>query len=295
MNRTATLPKFILLAALSTILSVVTVVMGAPVLRVLRKAYGPVAFWTTGLLLVVSLWFLKTQELAVYIASVWMTLGAYVELEHKGLGWWRAGLASLSLGTSTALLGGSWVFKIRGLDAMTELQKFAEKFVGNIKQVNPQIEIDAMTLVQQIPSAIVVVLTIALGFGLIFESRAFSLSNLPRVKVATQLKLLEYRVPEFYIWIAMTAFLLTMVSFGGRFISILALNVTNVSVVLYFFQGLAVTEKFLNTIKAGFFTRFLTYFLFVGQLFAVVSAIGLVDYWVDFRSRFQKWKLSSPE
>lgn len=295
MNKTANIPKFILLTALAMILSIVTVVMGAPILRVLRKAYGPLVYWIVGLMMVSLLWLIQAQELAVYIASVWMTLGAYVELEHKGLGWWKSGLASLALGTTAAMLGASSVFRLRGLEPITELQKFAEKFVGNLKQVNPQMEIDAMTLVQQIPSAIVVVLAVTLGFGLIFESRAFALSNLPRVKVATQLKLLEYRVPEFFIWIAMTAFLLTMVSFGGRFTTILALNVMNVSVVLYFFQGLAVTETFLNTVRAGFFTRFLTYLLFVGQLFAVVSAIGLIDYWVDFRKRFQKWKLNLPE
>lgn len=221
-----------------------------------------------------------------------MTLGIYVEVEHKGLGWWKAGLLSIGVGSTAALVGGSWVFNSRGLNAITELGKFAEKFVVSLKKVNPQIEIDAMTLVQQIPSAIAVILTIALGAGLIFESRAFSLSNLPRVKVATQLKLLEYRMPEFYIWIAMTAFLLTMVSIGGRFTTVLALNVVNVSVVLYFFQGLAVTESLLNTIRAGYFTRLLTYILFVGQLFAAISAIGLIDYWVDFRKRFQKWEVA---
>lgn len=289
MIRNSQAPKFILLTVMAIILSLITVVMGGPILRVLRKHFGPVVYWTTGLVLVTSLVFLGTPELAIFITSVWMTLGVYVEIEQRGFGWWNAGLVSTFLGTSAALAGGAWVFKIRGLDTIAELTKVAEKFVVNMKNVNPQVEVEAATLIQQIPSAIAVVLILALGFGLIFESRAFSLSNLPRLKVATQLKLLEYRVPEFFIWIAMTAFLLSMVSFGGRFTTILALNVMNVSVVLYFFQGLAVTETLLNTIKAGIFTRFLTYFLFVGQLFAVVSAIGLVDYWVDFRRRLNKW------
>lgn len=295
MRRNTQAPKFILLTVMAIILSLITVVMGGPILRVLRKHFGPAVYWITGLVLATTLVFLGTPELAIFITSVWMTLGVYVEIEQRGFGWWKAGLISTFLGTSTALAGGAWVFKIRGLDTIAELMKVAEKFVVNMKNVNPQVEVEAATLIQQIPSAIAVVLILALGFGLIFESRAFSLSNLPRVKVATQLKLLEYRVPEFFIWIAMTAFLLTMVSFGGRFTTILALNVMNVSVVLYFFQGLAVTETLLNTIKAGIFTRFLTYFLFVGQLFAVVSAIGLVDYWVDFRKRLNKWAASLPK
>jgi hypothetical protein len=129
-----------------------------------------------------------------------------------------------------------------------------------------------------------------LGLGLIFERRVFSWLNLPREKVASQLKLLEYRLPDYFIWVAMTAFLLTMVSFGGKAIAILAVNILNVAIVLYFFQGLAVLEVFLNSVKAGMFSRVLTYIILVGQLMFVLSIIGLVDYWVDFRGRLRRIK-----
>lgn len=154
--------------------------------------------------------------------------------------------------------------------------------------MNPAVKLDPEILAQQIPSAVVIVLLLALGVGFIFERRVFSWLNLPRERTASQLKLLEYRVPDYVIWVAMTAFLLTMVSFGGKAIAILAVNIVNVAIVLYFFQGLAVLEVFLNSMRAGVFTRVLMYIILVGQLLLVLSIIGLIDYWVDFRGRIKK-------
>ncbi|ASD65333.1 hypothetical protein [Bdellovibrio bacteriovorus] len=91
----------------------------------------------------------------------------------------------------------------------------------------------------------------------------------------------------------MTAFLLTMVSFGGKAIAILAVNILNVAIVLYFFQGLAVLEVFLNSMRAGLFIRVLTYIILVGQLLPILAVVGLIDYWVDFRARLRKMKTPS--
>jgi hypothetical protein len=161
--------------------------------------------------------------------------------------------------------------------------------------VNPNVKVDTAMLAQQIPSAIVIMLVLALGLGLIFEKRVFSWLKMPREKISTQLKLLDYRVPDFVIWVAMSAFLLTMVSFGVKAVAVLAVNVVNVAIVLYFFQGLAVTQVFLNSIRAGILTRILTYILLIGQLFLLLSVIGLIDYWADFRRRIYNLKARASE
>ncbi|MBO9668271.1 MAG: DUF2232 domain-containing protein, partial [Bdellovibrio sp.] len=82
--------------------------------------------------------------------------------------------------------------------------------------------------------------------------------------------------------------LLTMVSFGGKAIAILAVNIVNVALVLYFFQGLAVLEVLLNSMRAGTFTRVLVYIILVGQLVLILSIVGLIDYWLDFRGRIRR-------
>lgn len=290
MKKTASAQKFITISSLSILLSMLTVVMGAPLLRVLRKAYGPRAFWILGLFATGTAWFLNAQPLALFLGSVWMTLGAYMELEQKGIGWWISGLLSISVGAAATGLGLLGAFRTNGINTQAEIRKLAEQFAGKVQAMNPTVKLDPEILVQQIPSAIVIILILALGLGLIFERRVFSWLNLPREKIASQLKLLEYRVPDYVIWIAMTAFLLTMVSFGGKAIAILAVNIVNVVIVLYFFQGLAVLEVFLDSMKAGAFTRILTYIILVGQLLLLLSIVGLIDYWVDFRSRINKIK-----
>jgi hypothetical protein len=288
MKKYASPQKFITISSLSILLSMVTVILHAPLLRVLRQAFGPWAFWILGLVVTGAAWLFNAQPLAMFIGSVWMTLGAYNELEQRGLGWWLSGILSVLLGTGAASISLYGIFKVNGVNTYAEVQKLVEQFIAQIQQVNPAIKVDASDLMQQIPSAIAITLILALGVGLIFERRVFSWLNLPREKIASQLKLSEYRLPDFFIWVAMTAFLLTMVSFGGKAIAILAANIVNVALVLYFFQGLAVLEVFLNSIKAGTVTRVLVYIILVGQLVLILSIVGLIDYWLDFRSRIRK-------
>lgn len=288
MKKSATAQKLITISSLSILLSMLTVVFGAPLLRVLRKAYGPLAFWVLGLLVTGATWLLNAQPLALFLGSVWMTLGAYMEMEQRGFGWWISGLLSLSAGSVASGLGILAAFKMNGINTYAEVIKLVETFSQRVSEMNPAVKLDPEILTQQIPSAIVIILLLALGLGHIFERRVFSWLNLPHEKIASQLKLLEYRVPDYVIWVTMVAFLLTMVSFGGKAIAILAVNIVNVAIVLYFFQGLAVLEVFLNSIRAGVFTRVLTYIILVGQLLLVLSIVGLIDYWVDFRTRIRK-------
>lgn len=290
MKKSATLQKFITISSLSILLSMMTVVLGAPLLRVLRRSYGPMAFWLLGLVVTVSSWFLSAQPLAIFIGSVWMTLGVYMELEERGVGWWVSGLLSVFAGACMSSAGFYGALQVSGINTYAEVQKLAEELSQKVTEVNPQVKLDPTILVQQVPSALVIVLILALGLGLIFERRVFSWLNLPREKIASQLKLLEYRVPDYVIWVAMIAFLLTMVSFGGKAIAILAVNIVNVAIVLYFFQGLAVLEVFLNSIRAGVFVRVLAYIIMIGQMLLVLSVIGMIDYWVDFRRRIRKLK-----
>lgn len=290
MKKQATAQKFITISSLAIVLSMMTVILGAPLLRVLRKTYGPKAYWLVGLVVTGAAWLLNAQPIAIFLGSVWMTLGAFTEMERKGWGWWISGLLSIAGGSIVAGLGAFMALRKNGINTQAEVLKLVEQFTLKVQEMNPAAKIAPEILVQQLPSAVAIVLIVALGVGLIYERRVFLWLNLPHEKVASQLKLLEYRVPDYVIWVAMTAFLLTMVSFGGKAIAVLAVNILNVSIVLYFFQGLAVLEVFLNSLKASVFMRILTYIILVGQLLLVLSAVGLIDYWVDFRRRFNKMK-----
>ncbi|MBK9324694.1 MAG: DUF2232 domain-containing protein [Bdellovibrionaceae bacterium] len=285
--------KLVTIFSISVALSLLTVVFGAPLMRVLRMTYGAIAYWLLGLLVTIGFWLIDMPAPSVFVGSVWMTLGAYMELERRGLRWAAAAPLGVSagvlffVGTAALSLMNAGVYNLAGAEVLVK------QFVDKLYKVNPSMQIEASLLVQLIPSAVVTVLIVALGVGLIFERRAFSWLKLPRENVASQLNLLEFRLPDFIIWVAMTAFLLTMENFNVKALEILGLNIVNVVTALYFFQGLAIMEVGFRTFRASALLRAAVYIILVGQLFPVVSAIGLIDYWVDFRKRFRKMRLAS--
>lgn len=285
--------KFLTIFSISVVLSLLTVVFGAPLMRVLRMTYGALAYWLLGLVATGFFWFIEAQALSVFVGSIWMTLGIYMELERKGLRWTTSAILGVIAGCLFFLSAALINFEKLGVHNLAEAEVLVKQFMNDkIVAVNPSLKLNADLLVQLIPSAVVIILVISLGVGLMFEKRAFNWLKLPRERVASQLKLLEFRVPDFVIWIAMTAFLLTMENFNVKALEILGMNIVNVVTVLYFFQGLAILEVSLRTFKAGALLRAAIYLMLIGQLFPLVSAIGLIDYWVDFRKRLRKMRLA---
>jgi hypothetical protein len=284
--------KFLAIFSISVVLSLLTVVLGAPLMRVLRKTYGAKAYWILGFVMALGFWFMDVPTLSIFVGSIWMTLGIYMELEGKGLRWTVSALLSVISGT--LFFTGATVIQLlnSGVHNLAEAEGLVKQFTDKLYEVNPELHLDAGLLVQLIPSAVVTILIVALGIGLIFEKRAFSWSKLPREKVASQLNLLEFRLPDFLIWVALGAFLLTMENFHVKALEILGLNIVNVMTVLYFFQGLAILEVSLRSFKAGALLRASIYIILVGQLFPLVSAIGLIDYWVDIRKRVRKLRVA---
>lgn len=290
MNKAKSVQKYITFVSLSIVLAMISGLLQSPFVRVFRKAFGPLAYWLTGITVVGAAWLLNSLPLVLFLGSVWMTLGVYEEVERKGKGFWFSGIVAVITGSIFGLgLGAGMLLKM-GINTQAELLKAIENFIGKLTEINPAMKFDAEIILYQIPSSIVVLMMIALGLSLIFERRVFSWLNIPRGSTASQLKLLEYRVPDYVIWVAMTAFLLTMVSFGGKAIAQVALNILNITVVLYFFQGLAVLEVSLISLRAGMFMRFFAYIILVGQLLPALAVLGFADYWLDFRTRLRKMK-----
>jgi hypothetical protein len=285
--------KFITILSMSVLLSMLTVVLGAPLMRVIRVTYGSVAYWLLGIAATVFFGLIEAPALSVFVGSIWMTLGIYMELERKGLRWIASGLIGILSGCAFFAAAAGWNLQRAGVHNLAAAEALVKQFTDKFYQVNPSFQVDASLLVQLIPSIVVTMLIVALGVGLIFERRAFSWLKLPRERVASQLKLLEFRLPDFAVWISLTAFLLTMENFNVKALEILGVNIVNVMTVLYFFQGLAVLEVTLRSFRAGALTRAAFYIILVGQLFPLVSAIGLIDYWVDFRRRLRKLRFSS--
>lgn len=283
--REATKPKMILLAASGFLLSVLTVFLGTPFLRVLRKSYGPVVYWSLGLIfsaLAFQLWFL--------IASLWILIGVYHEAEKLKKGWWLAGILSVALSFSFGWFSAARFLDAKGIQSREQIVEMIGEFTANVEALAPSFKVKAEDIYNQIPSLLIMTLMLTLANAVIFERRVLDWLALPIPEDSSQesKKLLELRVPDYFIWVALVALLFSAVSFGSKAVEVFALNVVNVSTVIYFFQGLAVLETYLRLLKAGFLMRFVTYFIIVGQLFLLVSIVGLIDFWADFRTRMLK-------
>ena len=73
-------------------------------------------------------------------------------------------------------------------------------------------------------------------------------------------------------------------------VGVVSMNFFNLMMGLYFFQGLAVLEVLFLVFKSGSLMRFFVYFFIVGKLFFLLSAVGVIDYRVDFRRRLKQRK-----
>jgi hypothetical protein len=284
--------RFITLTVIATVVSVLFIFMGAPFLRVLRNVFGAVKYWGAGLIVCAGFWSFGLQPLGLLLFSIWTTIGFYGELEERGRsGFWLAA-ASTSLG-SVALIAGSILWsKTMGLDMTQILQQGIDAMMQQIatKSGNSSIKLDSAVLIQQVPSAVVLLLMTSLGFALMLDRRTGLLMGVKFEKIATHMRLLEFKNPDFLIWATMVSFLLSFVKLEPPMVGIVATNAFNIMMGLYFFQGLAVLEVTLLSFRVGNFLRFLVYFIVVGQLFFLLSAVGVIDYWVDFRARLKRMR-----
>lgn len=279
-----------MLSSLSAIITVLTLFFGGAFLRALQKTYGSLAYWATGTLLCLAFWQLQSVAMIVLIAGLWISLGLHLELEKRGVVWWVNGMASLFAGFAVIWLGG--ISLLKGLDIATDQSRkdLLKDLLSQVQMASPGIKLDAEVLFNFLPSAVAIILIFHLGLGLIFEKRVFHWFQLPRERYVSQVNMLEIKWPDFFLWVALTSLLLTAVNFGNQTLLHTGQNLVAVFSVLYFFQGLAITEFLLRTVKAGFFLRFMTYFIFVGHLFFVLSIVGFIDFWLDLRQRMRKSK-----
>lgn len=284
--------KFILTFAFASVLTSFFALLGAPIVRVLRNVFGRTFFWTSGLLLIAVAYAAQFYSVAILCGAVWVLVGIYAEFEERGLAhFWTA---FISIGISSLVTIGA--IGLRAYSKGFTLFQFVEEELRALFQAagkmqsSIQSEVSPATLAHQMPSMVFIILTFCLGFALMLDRRASRMLNLRFERFSTSLRTLEFRVPDIFIWVGMFSFLFSFLDLKNEILSVVSINIFNSLVGLYFFNGLAVLEVMLLVFRAGFFTRLVAYLVLVGQLFFVLSIVGYIDYWIDFRSKFKKIK-----
>lgn len=244
-------------------------------------------FWTTAIVLIGSLFVAgltnyKISETAVYVGAIWMTLGVYSELESRGISWKGASLVSLGSGMLFAVAGYFLILKNHiGADVLLQI---VEPLHIAIKKAFPDFAIEAADLIGYIPGIFIASLFGSLAVSFAFEAKVTRIFRMPRERVASGIRWLDYRLPDFAIWVILFAALFSEFNFEIKMLKLVSINIIIVAAVALLFQGVAVIEFMMRFYRFGLFSRMITYTLIFLQIAPFVAFLGFADYWADFRA-----------
>lgn len=276
--------KVALLTLWSVGLTALTFILGGAALRALRVYAGEQVYWLVSLVTTGVLLFVGWEAYAsVFLGSV-LLIGVFSDMEERGYHYFFSGFIALLMVSLTG--AGIFAFWISHQGAGWFEILVAQIEAPLLKVLPPD---DSLTLqigdiVRRAPSLILMLYVFSLYLALLFEGRILAALNR---KPIIERRLLQFKVPDFLIWIFIGSLLGTFGEFKNFTLQTVAANVLHVSLLLYFLQGMAVISTFLKKLKMStFWQTFLTVFLAV-QLFAFVGVVGVMDYWIDFRKRMK--------
>jgi len=279
--------KCALLVTLSVFLTAFTIVLGAAPLRVLRQKLSRKAFFILGLSVGFVFIILKAYLLASLFIIFILMIGVYKEMELHGHSVLGSGFYSLIISLLTVASGFClWAFSA-GPVWKEKIIEQIEIFLSALQGMSSQtiLSISAEELMLQLPSGVTILLILSLFLSLVLEKRI--MFWMPK-KVKSTENLRDFRLPEYCIWFLLVSILGAFYKSEANVLQPLAANVLNVFIVVYFFQGLAVVAHFFDTFKVSFLWRVLWMTILVLQMFLLLSLIGVLDLWVNFRAWFLK-------
>jgi hypothetical protein len=280
-SRSALKLSSLLIAA--SLLTPTTVVFGSGPMLAIRRGFGRSLFWLP-FLAVAGGFFAAGQVVAgVTLVVVTVLVGVFAEVEEHGSSLFSSAAMGVlaSVGAAAIGVGGYLLHTKTGLQAL--VQMLAKRAVERLETMNEGAMLATHDLVQQTPSFVLVMLFVAVWFALIWEKRWRRLVRLADDQEESWDKLLAFRVPDVGVWILIAAIAGSFIKHERAMVEIVSLNVLNV--MAYFFQGLAVVGSAFRQMKLGPGWRMAWYVLLVLYLNFIVSLVGLVDFWLDFRVR----------
>lgn len=276
----------LVLAIISAIASVLFSFLGAPFMRALFVSTRSRTFWATAAILIATMLAVgiknhKILETAVYVGSIWMTLGTYSELEKRGIGWLNSGLVSIFTGFVFALAG--YFLVLKNLTSGNLLLEVVEPLSVALNKAIPENAPSSEALVKFLPGVFIASLFGSLAISFAYEDKVTKLFRIQRERIASGLRWLEFRLPSAAIWTALVAILYSELSAEPGILHTLSLNVLIVLTVAFFFQGIAVVAALLRVYRVSPIFRTITYLLIFLQLAPFIVFVGFADYWADFR------------
>lgn len=272
----------------SVLMTALTYVLGAAPLRVMRIKLGRVGYWAAGLAISAGFYAGGLKLMAISYLSLVVLMGVFDELEEVGLSFMVSGFFTLLI---NCLLGAGafamWV-SVTGANWSQKLLSFLELTLKPITDMNPHFPINFSEIMLQLPSVVVMLWMGALYLAVLQERRLSGLPARPSGSPDMRSQIAEFRVPDVVVWIFIGSLLGAFGGFVGHNLEAGSINIMNVCVMLFFFQGIAVVSRFFETMRMDRMWQFVLMVIIVLYLFLFVSLLGLTDHWLDFRLRLAK-------
>lgn len=262
--------------------------VGAPMLRVFYQNTSKSVYWAATLVWILLFFNSSTFILATMMFNLWLVVGLYSYFEFKFIkNPYQGILIATLVATGISLLLGLFALSQIGITMSSLVDQIVLPFKQSIEKSG--LTWSSEKLVFWVPSLFGTLVLSNLVFALVLDRRMSLLMGLPFKFLASSPKFYDYKSPDSLIWIFLISLAGLLIKNMDPLVSAIFVNVSIFLAGIFFLQGLAILESVLFIIRAGLFIRILVYVLLIGQLFFVLVGIGLIDYWVDFRSKFSKW------
>jgi hypothetical protein len=288
MNRFKDAFTYAALVFVSAVLTNLFVFIGAPFLRLLREAYGSAGYLLGGAVISAVLLAAGLYPMAGLTLVMWLAVFLQREVSVR----WRLGLLTqvslISIFLGTLSFAGLF-FGARA--SGSTIQKLVEELAKGILPMSTATKTESLsTLVTAVSTQMWSILVILIGVSLVLSDLlAPKLCKLMRVfypQIQSKDQLLGFKVPDFFIFIVLLTFFLSFFKGVPSNAANFSVNIFNILAVIYFFQGLAVSECFMIWFRMGYFFRVVFYIFIVGNFFPLLTLVGVLDYWIDFRKRW---------
>jgi hypothetical protein len=280
----------LLLGAIAAALTVTTYVLAPLPLLLLRRNEGRFSFFA-GTLVAGSLLFefVSPVRLALLLAAAVLAF-VYSECENQNLGYTSSGIVTLLVICGLSAIGVGLGMQIYGLDPVGFFRSQANIFVTQLA-LPPEVKIDVEAGIRYLPSAFLIIIILSIWMNSVLISRLESLLGWKHAfqkNVFPNGEFRKWKLPDNFVWLALASAAGALFEVQPAQVHWIAGNVFTVVVLLYFFQGFAIIVDFFAVKQVGPLWKAIAYlFIFTLTVSLMVSFVGFVDLWMDFRKKIK--------
>lgn len=259
------------LEASSLILSMTTGVFGAAGLFLQLRFLKIEQFVLFQLACVSILMVVGWYPVIALVAALSILVLAYSLLKRRSLFWRGFWSATTS---AVFILACSYVWIV--VFQKQELWAFLSAGITSAleKARGTPLDLDVNMLVYQLPSYVFCLCALNVWVGVVIDRKSTD-------------EMKKFVVPEGVIWFVIASLLFSFIKVDVPGVQEVALNILNISLLLYFFQGLSVLSFILDAMRFSTLIKWVIYFIFVFQILLPIC-LGILDYWLDLRFKLEE-------